>query len=80
MGNKQERFDRHVRREPVNWKETASHGVLIILVFTTGFLSSVEIYPPAFGIPLLVVLVMLWIYVASYWRRKRALNKKEKNK
>ncbi|MFE3170835.1 hypothetical protein ACFXPA_10035 [Amycolatopsis sp. NPDC059090] len=80
MEGKRERFDRHVRRELVGWREAVSHALLGILIFSTGFLWSTGVYPPVFGAIVLVALVGTWICSVAYWNRKAQLRNKENKK
>ncbi|MGW7531141.1 hypothetical protein [Amycolatopsis sp. NPDC054798] len=77
---KREWFDRQVRRERPGWKEAVTYALLGILIFSTGFLWSVGIYPPVLGAIALVALVGTWLCSAVYWNRKAQLRKEENKK
>jgi hypothetical protein len=69
-----------MRRELVNWKEGVSYFLLMVLISAAFFFLEAGIYPPAFGVVLLVVLVSLGIFNILYWHRIARPRKGENEK
>lgn len=72
-------FDWLGSRDLVSWKEGVSYFLIIVMISVTFFFLKADIYPPVFGVVLLVVLISLGIFNLFYWNRI-ARQQKEENK
>ncbi|MET9259835.1 hypothetical protein [Amycolatopsis sp. NPDC004079] len=69
-------FDWLGSRDLVSWKEGVSYFLIIVMISVTFFFLKADIYPPVFGVVLLVVLISLGISLSFTGTEKLDSRKK----